>query len=414
MRPLVLYGAGLNMLAGYKKFAVEGRLPKCICDSDPAKACQTKSFGDTTLEILPIQEVLSRYPDAEFYITPNPPGKFEIIAGLLESGIGKERIINYEPFAATKRMSCVFLESMLVLGNNTFGFCCNAHGAKRIPSVALSDSSGEELFAAGEQVRENAIKDLENGTADGYCIGCSRAVATCYSNKRTIGTITFGTGFICQFKCSYCGYAKQSAEEVLRYIKRALAFINYLKTHGFMDEQTSISIANGEITINPMQNEIMEFFQNNPCVIMTNSAVYSKAIQRVLDMGKSKIFVSLDCGTENTFKLIKGVSCFTDVCDNIRRYSGHGPVDLKYILIPGKNDDVADIEGFMNLAESIGATVTISRNSVDKESFEKNIDKALSSISYFAKCARDRGLMLIPIEHFFDGQYRDSIIEALG
>jgi hypothetical protein len=80
--------------------------------------------------------------------------------------------------------------------------------------------------------------------------------------------------------------------------------------------------------------------------------------------------VSLDAGTRETFAKIKGLDLFDKVCDNLVRYSSKGPVRLKYIILPGLNDNEADIDGFVALCVRLKATaVDVTRELSDMAQF---------------------------------------------
>lgn len=65
------------------------------------------------------------------------------------------------------------------------------------------------------------------------------------------------------------------------------------------------------------------------------------------------INVSIDAGTAETWKKIKGVDNFEEVCMNLADYykasCRPGQVTLKYIILPGINDSEEDYESLMDI-----------------------------------------------------------------
>lgn len=403
---LVFYGAGENAVNVYKKFAQEGKpLPICICDSDINKANTLLHIDDTTsLKIFSLNDVLKLHPNAEFFVTPaNQTIRFEIMQTLLDSGVTKDRIINFEPFS--RRKSCSFLEGdFTIIGSEEVRICFMDYFdeclpfRREAPRVELSDDmSSEDMFFHFEQLRDKKIYELNNDIENCTCNNCMNLCTKLYSDKRKIKYFAFTAGYFCQYECIYCrSKTKETSivgrDEKLRQTKRALEFLMYLKDIEIIDENTQIVHSNGEPALNPMHPELVEAFINHPCVFFTNGEIYSDEIERVLKKGRSHILVSVDSGTPETFKTVKGRACFDKVCENVKKYSKHGQVQLKYVLLPGINDKIADIEGFLKLVKESNASVVFSRDylSDPNETFAGNMDSALQAITYFVNEANSR------------------------
>ncbi len=107
----------------------------------------------------------------------------------------------------------------------------------------------------------------------------------------------------------------------------------------------------------------MQAVRPYPNVFFSNAIVFNHTIAEILDRGLSYIYVSMDAGTPETFAKIKGIDAFKQVCGNLKEYSRHGPIELKYIVLPGINDTQADAKGFVELCKDVNAqNVMLSRN----------------------------------------------------
>ena len=353
---------------------------------------------------------------------------------LILTGLRSLKLIwKYRPKQAWKRLlakgdepcsyslSCSWLRDVLVLDDGGVRYCCVPHNVNRIPRVNFSDCEDfQELCERSNRVRNNALNNLKNGAEEGYCAGCQEAKWAWWPDKLKIKRLEFNTGFLCQFNCVYCTAIHARGNGALpdadiECTKRAIDYIKYLCKSGVINDKTMVVISTGEITINPLQDELMELFQDNPCCVLTNGAVYSLWVEKVLGNDNSFLNISLDSGTPETFIRVKGVNLFDKVCENIRRYSKYGRIELKYILIPGLNDNFSDFKGFLDLAEEIGAEVVLSRDNTQSglEHLEKNISKALVAISHFVSAAKDRELILHALPNLFDGKFSDKIRDAV-
>ncbi|MCL1998358.1 MAG: radical SAM protein [Turicibacter sp.] len=420
MRPLIVYGAGLNLDSAVKTFLEQGRTLACIVDGDVKKHGLVKLWGEVSLEILSLETAVARFDSPDFYITPNPPVKFEIMDKLQEFGVLKEQILNFEPYE--KIYNCYELNNNLTLDKRDVRFCCVEH-ITNIPKIPLSDNTtNEDLWKKTIAIRQEAIKNIRNyGKDRDFCKNCYRAEEKyiCADKTKTkIETLNVIVGFVCQYNCCYCVHEHQPLQERLNYTKRALNFANYLYENGILDGTTNVAIVNGEISINPMIKEILATFCQSNLQILTNGAVYSTEIEDVLKKGRTTLNISLDAGTQETFRYIKnknGVANFDVVCDNIRRYASYGPVQLKYILLLGKNDNLGDIEGFLNFASQIKAdNIILSRDSFNLADLESDIEKTLQIIRYFRKGAIERSLRFCGSHHMVIGKYGERIAHALN
>ena len=83
--------------------------------------------------------------------------------------------------------------------------------------------------------------------------------------------------------------------------------------------------------------------------MLSNSVVFSKKIQDLVDTGKIDLVTSIDSGNENTFLNIRGKNKFFDVFKNLSKYSQFKPenVVIKFIFTEG-NLDLKEVVEFAN------------------------------------------------------------------
>ncbi len=135
-----------------------------------------------------------------------------------------------------------------------------------------------------------------------------------------------------------------------------------LQRRDLLSEKTEISLVGGEPVLLKEFKELLKFFiKNNFKVnILSNGIIYEKYISKALNANnESYMTISLDCGTRETFKKIKGVDKFNDCIKNIKHYikdsndSGER-IMIKYIILKGLNDNKEEIDKFINICSEIG------------------------------------------------------------
>jgi molybdenum cofactor biosynthesis enzyme MoaA len=129
------------------------------------------------------------------------------------------------------------------------------------------------------------------------------------------------------------------------------------------------------------------------CKIFTNALVYDGYISSLLSSGKGRIIVSVDAGTRDTFEKVKGVDAFNRVYDTLCRYSRESKdaINLKYIFLPGINDNEEDINKFIALANEIKSnSITISADMLNTQLIDGH---TITMAEYLWKGAKDMSIL---------------------
>ena len=86
----------------------------------------------------------------------------------------------------------------------------------------------------------------------------------------------------------------------------------------------------------------------------------SAGITKALEKGETKLKVSVDAGYKKTWEKIKRVKGFDNVWNNLKKYikaekkNPNAHVTIKYIIIPGINDNLKEVKEFIKRALKIG------------------------------------------------------------
>lgn len=398
---VVLFGAG--------RYAAES-FERLKCQYDPV------AFGDNDakkhgsiflgLPVLPLGEIESRYPGCLYFVTVFSTIKLDVIDSLVCVGIAPERIINFEEYR--KYSSCINLEMNMFHSPNSvecqsLAFCCSDFGQNRSPIIDISASTHEEAIRSFFEERDRIIGELNapaKGAHNNPCSGCIKVKHGPWRTDRRIHYLNFSYRSLCNFKCKYCHQPHHKIDHLFyKSVEDALSFLCFLRQKNYINDQTLISSGTGEISVHPMRDKILQVLRNYPCWLSSNASVYNDTIAEIISKEGSKIIVSLDAGTRETFASIKGVDLFDKVCSNLSQYAQKGSVELKYIFLPGTNDNERDVSAFLAICSRMNVkNVIVSRDNHDKGSLG---DRTIVMIAALIRGARELGIgTFVPEECF--------------
>lgn len=256
--------------------------------------------------------------------------------------------------------SCDLIEHGLDFGQDSINLCCRKTDENGQFVRIVDDYHGELLdldkfFATKREFR----KKMKTGEGIPICNNCIYLEERNYDDEDYITSINFNHGLYCNARCIYCslthGIKTVFPEYDVYPVIKQLADNGYLKKGGF------ISIAGGEPTITKsFENLIRLFIERGigPVRVLTNGIKYSKGIEEGLRQNIVNIMVSVDSGSPEMYKWIKGVDVYDRVWVNIGDYLQaqrfKGLVKTKYIIIPEINDKKEEIMKYFDQTERYG------------------------------------------------------------
>lgn len=365
MKPsIIFYGAGKNAKKHLAEWIEQGYEPVCFVDADVSK--QHTLFPGSPYEILPLIEAITRYPEYELYLTLNGLNLLEEVRkSLLVLNIPENRI---KVFTNTHlRRGCHALDNGIVVNAWSIASCCEVYfrTEQKYSDAIHTHDSIVEAVSNWLNWREKTRKQLILGESSD-CDGCPNLKYDAFEESPKITNINAGPGFlgsVCNCRCIYCNqqstvFGAKSKQSLDSYELHRIIMEEFPDTIDI----SYVTLADGEITVLPYRDKLLDLVLSKDCsaAIGTNAIIYNEKVARVLNRKGSKINVSLDCGTADTFYKIKGLDAFDKVVNNLRKYAESGDVILKYIMIPGKNENVKDIDEFVKIAKSINAVIMIS------------------------------------------------------
>jgi len=283
-----------------------------------------------------------------------------------------------------KYISCWYIENNIIVGDNYWLICCGSFGWNNTPLINFSmDLSPHEKVRVLSQLKADIIYALNNNIPCS-CTGCKLLTTFEKSKQKPAAQMIFGFTNGCNIKCIYC--KDITAQEGPIDVPARMKVVTELEHTGLIDKNTTIVIAYGEISIHSKRQEILEGLRGHKLRIHSNCLIFDKSVSDTLARG-NMLNTSIDAGTKETYSKIKGlknIDSFDKTCDNIKKYAQTGcPIELKYIFLPGINDNEADLNGFIEFAKRIKPyCVILSR---DRHNLDSLDDASIKKIAYLYK-----------------------------
>ena len=289
----------------------------------------------------------------------------------------------------------------------TFCNCMNsANGLGRCPFVENYDGSDlnwDELLDKRDKIRQ----DFAKGIFPKQCEGCYQIEEKAPETHRKIYDLAIAAWQICNSNCVYCEAEylknyKNYLDDYKTFHKKFVEQYNFLKVIKDLTEkeilakEARIDITGGEPTMYPRFNELLAVLTDYGCKnmrILTNAISYSPSIEKALVADAATMIISIDAGSKEMHRKVKGVASYDMVWENIKKYAKLLPpnskhdMDLKYILIPGLNDIKKEVETWIKLSKLAGATcvsVDVDFRVLAKVNVDKKIQKKLVDLFEFA------------------------------
>lgn len=274
---------------------------------------------------------------------------------------------------------CRFLNHGLYIAEYTLQHChLSVHAPEFRQYNYIMDYDGTQKIDWDYvfNLKKSLAEQMKKGDIPSFCKGChwieeydekNEAVNNIPENR--IGIVWIGNTNKCNCCCTYC-----NAYEDLKHKKYSNGF-NLLPLFKEMLEKkifvpnepiynwfggSRVSFGYGEPTISPKFNDLIKFFYKNninDISVFSNGIVFSKPLAECL---KSKdidmnLVISIDSATRETYKRIKEVDKFKNVCDSIKKYVKAASndkvekVQIKYIICPSINDTKEEIDKWFDL-----------------------------------------------------------------
>ncbi|MCD7780434.1 MAG: radical SAM protein, partial [Candidatus Gastranaerophilales bacterium] len=208
----------------------------------------------------------------------------------------------------------------------------------------------------------------KKGKINKSCIGCPFLKEAKWDNENYINNLYISHWTNCNCKCVYC-YATQHPDDFkVAKLYNTMPYIKEMFEKGILKQGGIISFGGGEPTLLDEFEEMINFFLDNyfwGIRVHSSGIKYSPALARAINEIRGYVVVSVDSGSAETYEKIKNVPCYDKVRETIRKYAlqttflGRYLVSAKYIIIPGINDNIEEIDKWMTANYNEGLYTTV-------------------------------------------------------
>ena len=276
----------------------------------------------------------------------------------------------------------MFLVSGLYEDGIAIGFCCTGSTTKgfRIPGIKF-DETPEKTMDNFIKLRERLLSETKAGKgiarygpASFSCVKCPLYMESDWkpASKISLVSITMYPA-PCNVKCIYCNTCINHHSKNLSKFDQKLhaplydnyfELLEYARRNNFIADDAAYEVGSGEIAVHPYKDRILDFVEGQATKYLTNCVKYNDRVAENLAVNSSSMIItSLDAGTPETWKRIKGTDNFIDTVRNIERYTKKAinprQVHVKYILQPGINTNPKDYEAVTDLVKKLGSNIIV-------------------------------------------------------
>ncbi len=268
-----------------------------------------------------------------------------------------------------KYKSCCWIEEGINFDRKSYKVCC-LYSAKGGGNTIIEDNyNGQKIDWSKVFEFKKMMKELhKSGKIYPKCEGCIYLEEKDWDDNHTkISTINLDYWTKCNSRCRYCFTMSNKWKYNFFRNYNFLPILKDMIEKDILSPKNGVvSFGGGEVTLLKEFDEVLELFINQgfPKIIIHSSAIkYSKSIERGLEKGCVQLIVSVDAGSKSMHKKIKQVNSYDKVINNLQEYAKHqkypNQVRSKYIVVPGFNDDVAEISLWLEKAKEIGINSVI-------------------------------------------------------
>ena len=264
--------------------------------------------------------------------------------------------------------SCPWIEHGLVFFPSKLTMCCFCGSDTNNHTLVQDNFDGSNLNLE----RIFKIKDKfryfhKKGKIHTNCMNCPSLKLDAWDERNYIDSLYISHWSQCNSKCMYC-YSNIHPEDFSKKSYKVFDIIKKMCDTGILKRNSKVLFGGGEpALLDEFENLISFFIDNGFQNIRVHSSgiKYISCLERGLSENRIHLVISVDSGSKEVYKKIKNVDCYDIVRQNIKQYakfktsSGIANVSAKYIVIPGVNDYISEIDNWLIANKEDGLSYTI-------------------------------------------------------
>lgn len=306
--------------------------------------------------------------------------------------------------------SCHELEGAVTFIHGAITMCGHVHSTNKGMPFISEYKGGDIPIDIIKKARADLIKKNQTDE-DTPCKGCQfLQKANWKQNDHLIDNITIGYYTPCNLRCSYCYITSYSQEEEKKFNIPPYNMTDTLKKlidNKLLASNCTAWLTGGEPTSFIDFKEIMTLLVDNNIKTTIGTNCTRKPIDIVrkgLQNGNVEILCSVDAGTRETYKEVKGRDRYEDVWKNIKEYNNINDknVVIKYIFMDNNCSENEVIE-FINMCQKTNVkNISISRDILQYEGALSSEQKQMPISMYTSMALMYKKSIELKINVFFD------------
>lgn len=266
-------------------------------------------------------------------------------------------------------LSCKDLHRSVYLAPNEIRTCCKRFfvqgemkGDVRVIRVSGLNEGEKKAISAKDLrlAKRDLYLDMNYGE-NTDCDGCPFIELSNWDTLESnldVQLLSMEQHSVCNLRCKYCDDTYFGG---LRENYNVDGLLQDLSNSGALDRLELVVWGGGEPVLDPMFSSYVDIVnQRSKSVVnrfLSNSLRFSESIADEIRKGSGLLVTSIDAGSENTFKEVRGRAGFEKVWNNLQKYSAldSSRITIKYIFTKG-NQTPNDIEGFVLSVIDYGLT----------------------------------------------------------
>jgi pyruvate-formate lyase-activating enzyme len=298
--------------------------------------------------------------------------------------------------------SCPWIEHGIVFFKYKIAMCCNCGHEGSSQAIVRNNFTGQSI----NWDRIFKIKDMyrrmhKKGKIHTNCVSCPYLEEKKWDNIKYIDNLYISHWTDCNSKCIYCYSSAHPEEFNNSSTYNVLPIIKDMYDKGILRSGGIISFGGGEPTILKEFEDLITFLLDNyfwGIRVHSSGIKYSPALARAINEIRAYVVISADAGTRETYKKIKNVDKYDEVRETVRKYAlqttflGRYLVSAKYIIIPGINDNIEEMDKWMQANYDAGLYTAVL--DIEENWYLKNRNNIPENIYTLIEHARKRAKKL--------------------
>lgn len=270
-----------------------------------------------------------------------------------------EDFISELDYCFKTELSCKDLKHSIFLGPSKIIGCCKRffyEGQMKGDIVLMNNSSDITLDKILD--RKLQVEKLINEENFIECKGCPYIERYEKTKNEKVDYISLENFTYCNMRCNYCSPTYYGGKEPSYDTEQ---IIDQLLNGDYLADGVHIVWGGGEPTLKPKFKEITNNLLNSKKVskvrVLSNSLRFSEGLNEIAANEKIRIVTSIDAGTQEKFKEVRGKGEILKVLENLNRYKKNinqqENLTLKYIMTED-NYFSDELEEFVKLIKENG------------------------------------------------------------